>query len=263
MVNSALYEKLFGGSRSHKGSGSGSGRNSGFHHFNLNMMTGGKRRGAKGGADSSSFLKLLNEKKEFLLAVFANLITQLGITYYIMMNYKGDDKKTGMFWGLFVVEILIIIVLALVPMPVWLKFILFSLFSACSGIMLSFMKRMVDPKLIQMAILGTMSIFGLMFLFGAMLIMFGINLGFQFAAFLFYALLLLIIVQLVVMFSGTSSMFIKGLSVAGLVLFSLYIIYDTNHILQREYYGDFITASLDYYLDILNIFIDLVSFNSN
>jgi FtsH-binding integral membrane protein len=114
-----------------------------------------------------------------------------------------------------------------------------------------------------MAILGTISIFGVMFLFGAMLIMFGINLGFQFAAFLFYALLLLIIVQLVVMFSGTSSIFVKGLSVAGLILFSLYIVYDTNNILQREYYGDFITASLDYYLDILNIFIDLVSFNNN
>lgn len=228
------------------------------------MMTGGKKKGGRGGASStSSFLKLLNDKKEFLLAVFANLITQLGITYYIMMNYKGDDKNVGMFWGLFVVELLIIIVLALVPMPSWMKFILFSVFSVCSGIILSFMKKTVDPKLIQLAILGTISIFGVMFLFGAMLIMFGINLGLQFAAFLFYALLLLIIVQLVLMFSGTSSMFIKGLSVAGLVLFSLYIIYDTNNILQREYSGDFITASLDYYLDILNIFIDLVSFNSS
>jgi len=258
MVNSALYEKLFGGGRN----GGGSGRYSGFHHFNLHM-NGGKRKSLKGGDSSSSFLKLLNEKKEFLLAVFANLITQLGITYYIMMNYKGDDKNTGIIWGLFIVEILIIIVLAIVPMPSWLKFILFSVFSVCTGIMLSFMKKAVDPKLIQMAILGTISIFGVMFLFGAMLIMFGINLGFQFAAFLFYALLLLIIVQLVVMFSGTSSIFVKGLSVAGLILFSLYIVYDTNNILQREYYGDFITASLDYYLDILNIFIDLVSFNNN
>jgi FtsH-binding integral membrane protein len=45
----------------------------------------------------------------------------------------------------------------------------------------------------------------------------------------------------------------------GVVLFSLYIIYDTNHILQREYYGDFITASMDYYLDILNVFVNLLS----
>ena len=100
-----------------------------------------------------------------------------------------------------------------------------------------------------------MSIFGVMFLFGAALIMFGVNLGLQFAAFLFYALLLLIIFQIVTLFSGGS---MRWIYVFSLVLFSLYIIYDTNNILQREYYGDFITASLDYYLDVLNIFIDLV-----
>jgi FtsH-binding integral membrane protein len=254
MVNSALYEKLFGGSRN--------GRYSGFHAFN--QMVGGKKKGARVGAGStSSFLKLLNEKKEFLLKVFANLITQLGITYYVMMNYKGDNKNNGLFWGLFAVELIIIFTLAIVPMPSWLKFILFSVFSLCWGVMLSFMKKTVDSSLIQMAILGAISIFGVMFLFGAMLIMFGINLGLQLTAFLFYALLIFFIFQLVVMFSGTSSMFIKGLSVVGLIIFSLYIIYDTNNILQREYSGDFITASLDYYLDILNIFIDLVSLNSN
>jgi hypothetical protein len=57
MVKSALYEKLFGGK-------SGSGRYSGFHHFNLHM-TGGKRKSLKGG--EGSFLKLLNDKKKFLL----------------------------------------------------------------------------------------------------------------------------------------------------------------------------------------------------
>jgi FtsH-binding integral membrane protein len=45
-----------------------------------------------------------------------------------------------------------------------------------------------------------------------------------------------------------------------LLLFSVYVVYDTNSILQRNYNGDFITASLDYYLDILNIFSNLLSF---
>jgi len=49
------------------------------------------------------------------------------------------------------------------------------------------------------------------------------------------------------------------LSVFSLLLFSMYIIYDTNAILQRNYYGDFIRASLDYYLDVLNIFVDLIN----
>lgn len=247
MTNSALLTRIKGGK---------TGRYSGFEHFNLHMM-GGKRGGA---VTRSAFLQLLNSKKEFLIAVFANLIAQLGITYYVMSNYKGPDKNNFMFWGLFVVEIIIIFALALIPMPSWLKFILFSMFSVCCGIMLSFMKKTVDSKIIQMAILGTLSIFGVMFLFGATLIMFGVNLGLQFAAFLFYALLLLIIVQIVTLFTSGSMKFIYILS---LVLFSLYIIYDTNNILQREYYGDFITASLDYYLDIINVFIDLVGIFGN
>jgi FtsH-binding integral membrane protein len=238
----------------------------GFHNFNL--VGGRKKRG--GANSSSSFFNLLNQKKEFLITVFANLITQLGITYYVMMNFNSDktsnkimDKNKMMFWGLFIVQLVLITILALVPMPSFMKFILFSLFSACSGVMLSFMKKEVDPNIIQTAILGAISVFGLMFLFGAALLMFGIKLGFQFASFLFFALLFLIIVQIVFLFSGKSSVAVKGFSIVGLIIFSLYVIYDTNNILQREYYGDFITASLDYYLDILNIFVDLVSLNNN
>jgi FtsH-binding integral membrane protein len=55
---------------------------------------------------------------------------------------------------------------------------------------------------------------------------------------------------LATLFSPTNSI----LTTIGIVLFSIYIIYDTNNILQKNYYGDFITASLDYYLDILNLF---------
>ena len=40
-----------------------------------------------------------------------------------------------------------------------------------------------------------------------------------------------------------------------------FIVYDTNKILQKDYYGDFVTASLDYYLDIINIFIRLLTLN--
>lgn len=259
MVNSALYNHLFGGTKNMR-------HTNGFHNFNL--VGGRKKRG--GANSSSSFFNLLNQKKEFLITVFANLITQLGITYYVMMNFNSDktsnkimDKNKMMFWGLFIVQLILITILALVPMPSFMKFILFSLFSACSGVMLSFMKKEVDPNIIQTAILGAISVFGLMFLFGAALLMFGIKLGFQFASFLFFALLFLIIVQIVFLFSGKSSVAVKGFSIVGLIIFSLYVIYDTNNILQREYYGDFITASLDYYLDILNIFVDLVSLNNN
>jgi FtsH-binding integral membrane protein len=264
MVNSSLYERLFGGKRRNGnggGGGSASRHSPGFHAFNMNLVGGsGKRKGKGGSGSGDSFMKLLNDKKEFLLMVFSNLIVQLGITYYFMINYKDNDKDNkGIYWPLVGAQLFIIFILALVPMPSWLKFILFSIFSACFGIMFSILNSVVSKAVVQTAIFGTMSIFGLMFLFGAVMVMFGIQLGYQFASFLFCALLLLIIIRIVVLFMGKSSMVMKGLALAGLVLFSLYVIYDTNHILQRDYSGDFITASLDYYFDILNIFINLVS----
>jgi len=263
LARSSLYNRFMSGGASSGGSGGSSGGGCG-----CGLFSGG----GKGGSKSVEFLKLLNQKKSFLILVFANLIAQLGITYYVMMNYatsgaasgaatSGATKQpTGQFYLLFFLQIIIIFVLALVPMPAWLKFIIFSIFSASFGISLSYVKNMVSPGLIQTALAGTMGIFTAMFLLGVLLIMFGIQLGLGFGLFLFFSLLLLIITQVVTMFAGGESYPTKAFAVVSLILFSLFIIYDTNTILQREYYGDFITASMDYYLDILNVFLDLVSY---
>ena len=101
-----------------------------------------------------------------------------------------------------------------------------------------------------------------MFAIGSFLLLTGINLGYKYGLFLFYVLLGLILIRLVSLFSGALSGFSKLLTVIGILLFSAYIIYDTNVILQRNYSGDFITASMDYYLDIINIFVNLLSFNN-
>jgi FtsH-binding integral membrane protein len=261
----------------------GGNKHQGYHYFNL--MVGGAGSGSNGKGKGKgvgkgvgdAFLKLLNEKKEFLLMVFSNLIVQLGITYYVMMNYdslmgsnsnakKNDGKiNAGLLIGLFLVQIGIIFLLTMNSgfMPIWVKFLLFSLFSAIFGVFTYFLQKHVDLKVIQMAILGTLSIFGAMFLFGAFLLMSGIKLGIRFAASLFYLLLLLILLYIVTSLTGHNSSLMKVLYIFGLLLFSTYIVYDTNNILQRNYYGDFISASLDYYLDIINIFKDLVMINNN
>jgi len=245
LAKSSLYNRFMSGGSASASGGCG-----------CNLFSGG----GKGGSD---FLKLLNQKKSFLLLIFANLIAQLGITYYVMMNYgtNNNNKKqsTAQYYLLFFLQIIIVFVLALVPMPAWLKFMIFSLFSASFGISLSYVKNMVSPALIQTALAGTMGIFTAMFLLGVLLIVFGIQLGLGFSLFLFFSLVLLIIMQVIAMFAGGESYPTTAFAAVGLILFSLFIIYDTNKILQREYYGDFITASMDYYLDILNVFLDLIS----
>jgi FtsH-binding integral membrane protein len=204
-------------------------------------------------------VKLLEEKKAFLVLVFSNLITQLGITYYTMMHFpkqgEGEGDKDGYpailykKWFLFLSILGILIVMAFLPMNSFFKFILFSIFSAFFGIMLSSIR---ENKYVSIAVAGTLCVFVAMFSFGLLSLLFNFHFGYNTSSLLFYSLILLIVVAFV--FSQTNQYFTRAISIAALVLFSLYIIYDTNHILQRNYYGDFITASMDYYLDIINIF---------
>jgi FtsH-binding integral membrane protein len=101
-----------------------------------------------------------------------------------------------------------------------------------------------------------------MFAFGVALIASNIQLGTMFGLGLFYALLFIFMMLIVEIFIIQSSLLYKIIVVSLLMLFSVYIVYDTNQILQRDYSGDFITASLDYYLDIINIFSNLLSLSN-
>jgi FtsH-binding integral membrane protein len=215
----------------------------------------------KGGSlkfDGHKLMNLIIQKKTFLILIFSNLIAQLGITYYVMN--KSNNPQIG-FWPLFAIQIIIICALILVPMPAILKFFIFSVFSWTFGIMMSHLKGSYEPALINIAIQGALSIFGLMFAFSIVLAGFNIYLGYKFSAFLFWALLALIIARLVNMLGPQLSTTKKTLSYIGLGLFSLFVVYDTSQILSRDYYGDFITASLDYYLDILNLFSNFLNTN--
>ena len=211
----------------------------------------------KGGAitkDLNNFMKLLNTKKEFLVLVFANLIVQLGITYYIMQ--KTNNPKINI-WILFVFQLFIIYLITMIPMPPFLKFIVFCAFSYLFGLIFSPLKENIPQQLIIIAIQSALSIFGLMLASGVALIISGIKLTSNFGMSLFLLLLALIIGRLVLMLTSVT-IFNKVLSFFSIMLFAVYVLYDTNIILQRNYYGDFITASMDYYLDILNLFVNLL-----
>ena len=144
-------------------------------------------------------VSLLKGKKELMILTFANLITQLGITYYVMNNTNvTDNDKTNMkHFMLIIVEFIIIYALAVIPMPIWLKLILFSTFSYIWGILLaSFKSKINDDNLINMAMLGSIGVFFTMFLTGAFLLASGVALGFNTGLILFFSLLVLIIAQI-------------------------------------------------------------------
>lgn len=194
-------------------------------------------------------------KKKFLALVFANLFIQLGITYMIMERTE-DAKKKYNFWLLFLANIVILFVLAMSMHPV-LKFALFCGFSYIFGILLSVIKEKHNEEQIKIAIQSALSVFGAMLITALGLLVGGIRLGYKFGIFLFFSLLLLIIVRLVNLFTNSFSN--KILAIVGTIVFSLYVLYDTHTILQRNYNGDFIHASMAYYLDITNLFTNLLT----
>jgi FtsH-binding integral membrane protein len=175
---------------------------------------------------------------------------------------KTDNPEIG-FWPLIIMQIAIIYVLVLVPMHPIFKFLIFGIFSWSFGRNMSHLKTRYDPEMINIAILGALSVFGVMMTAGVVLSGFGIYLGYQFGAFLFWALLALIIAKVINMLGPQLTAVKKVLAYGGLGLFSVFVVYDTNNILSRDYKWDFITASMDYYLDILNLFSNFLSIGDN
>lgn len=200
-------------------------------------------------------LKLMQTKKQFLIAVFANLIVQLGITYYIMERMDSDLYTKIGFWTLLFFQLFILYLMITLRVHPVVKFFLFALLSGSMGINLAMYKKTYSEQLIHVAIKSALSVFVSMFLFGLVLFAFGVYLGPEVGLALLLSLFGLIIARIWYYLNGSVS---KTLYMIGVILFSVYVIYDTNVILRRDYYGDFITASLDYYLDILNLYTNIL-----
>ena len=137
------------------------------------------------------------------------------------------------------------------------------MFSAYMGILLNFWEKLYGLEMIKAVIFSVIGIFISLIVFAVGLLTFGIKISNRFGIVLLFALLLLIISKIIFLFAGTYSIYSKTFAILGLGLFAIYILYDTHQILQRNYYGDFVTASLDYYLDFINIVSSLLNYNNN
>ena len=234
--------------------------NSLFHKSASSIMKGG-------GFNPENTLQLIQEKKTFLIMIFANLIVQLGITYYMVVNADVNvlEKWHNFHRYSFIAYIpaFVLIFVMNFPMPSWLRFIFFSMFSAYMGFLLNFWKKIYGLEMIKAVIFAVFGIFISLIMFAVGLLTFGIQISNRFGIVLLFALLLLIISRIIFIYAGTYSTYSKTFAILGVGLFAIYILYDTHQILQRNYYGDFVTASLDYYLDFINIMGSLLNYNNN
>ena len=101
------------------------------------------------------------------------------------------------------------------------------------GFLLSTMIHLInDPELVESAAVSTIINFGLMFLLGLVIVYFGYDLSWL-GILLFLGLFVLIVVQVIAMFSPHSDKTHKMIAYASVVIFSLYVLYDTNKILLK------------------------------
>ena len=115
------------------------------------MQRGGKTK------PNVSLAKLWKSNGPFMLQTFALLIAQLLVTFIIMFQLGKSEKfaqiidknKIAFGIGLFVITLGLIIVLTFVPMPIYLKIALFTLFSVVLGLMLAYTKRCHHPHSID------------------------------------------------------------------------------------------------------------------
>ena len=215
-----------------------------------------KSVGQKGGGDNSDISTLIIKNSGFLSKIFINLFIQLAITYYVMEKYSVPENK----WLYFIGSLILLLVIAATNLPYWVKFFVFVLFSYLIGRVFAIYKTKYSEEIIRNGILGAMGVFVIMFIVGALVPVLGYRVG----QLLFFALLTLLIARIAALFSEKGGEYKKLLSGAGIVIFALYVAYDTNNILKRaDYYqGDFITASMDYYLDVINLVQNIIRSDS-
>jgi FtsH-binding integral membrane protein len=198
--------------------------------------------------------QLVLQKKEFVGLVFLNLMVQLGITYKTAMETTSPFHKY--FWPTVTVIFTLTLIMSYSAHPA-IKFVLFVLLSYAFGTLISSIKNTHNQKDIQVAMESTLAIFASMFITAVVLLIGGVKLGYTFGLFLFCSLVGLIVYRLIWLYSGVNGHSV--VHILGVLLFSMYVMYDTNVILQKDTQMDVISASFSYYLDVLNLFQDLLN----
>ena len=185
----------------------------------------------------------IQKKLPFMTAVFSHLIFQ-GLVLYrgAEMTLNNTDmstfaSKNRLFLSLFTIPLVIALVFA--NLGIISKVVIFSVVSFIMGMTYH------STKDLREALLEMIGIFIAMVIAGFITVHFGLNLQLM-GNILFFSLLTLIILRLIT--PGN-----KNYTKLGMLIFMLYIVYDTNQILQRNYGGDFVSASLDYFIDIINL----------
>lgn len=191
----------------------------------------------------------LQKKIPFMAGVFGHLIFQTFVAYRAAeatsrnAYMKDIARSNALLIG--IIGLVILLVLTLVRLPIPIKVLLFSILAYISGMTLHNVPNLEE------ALLETVGIFIAMLVAGIFTVKMGYRLDIL-GQILFFSLLTILIARVINTYVRRKSGSLVPSRIIS-ILFALFVVYDTNKILQRNYGGNFVDASLDYFLDIINL----------
>ncbi len=195
----------------------------------------------------------LQKKIPFMAGVFGHLIFQTFVAYRAAEATSGNAymkdiaRSNALLIG--IVGLALVLLLSLVRLPIPVKVAVFSLLAYISGMALH------NVPNLQEALLEVVGIFIGMLVAGIFTVQMGYKLDIL-GQILFFSLLTILIARVINIYVRRTRVEERNSIVPSrilTILFALFVVYDTNKILQRNYSGNFVNASLDYFLDIFNL----------
>lgn len=199
-------------------------------------------------------------RMNFLKKVYSILAAQLTmntlISAGIMMSHSVKMFVAQNTWTLYlniVVSVVSVLALTFSRKSYPLNYILLALFTACNSFAIGMLVSMYDTVLVVQAFFLTAVV-----VIGLTVYAFTAKTDFKWLNASMTSLLG------IMFFAGISQLFFRsplmelGLSVLGAVLFSGFIIYDTQLVMKHISPEDYIIAVLNLYLDIVNLFIKIL-----
>jgi len=195
----------------------------------------------------------LQKKIPFMAGVFGHLIFQTFVAYRAAeatsenAYMKDIARSNALLIG--IVGLALVLLLSLVRLPIPVKVAVFSLLAYISGMALH------NVPNLQEALLEVVGIFIGMLVAGIFTVQMGYKLDIL-GQILFFSLLTILIARVINIYVRRTRVEEQNSLVPSrilTILFALFVVYDTNKILQRNYSGNFVNASLDYFLDIFNL----------
>ncbi|KAJ3669899.1 hypothetical protein LUZ60_010223 [Juncus effusus] len=201
-------------------------------------------------------------RKVYVILTFQILLTTIvtGVFTFVpaIKRFFHTPAGLGVMIAIMVLSFIVLIAMCFLKDMHPINMILLLLFTLCMSAMVGLACLTKSGKVVMEASVVTLVVFVGLTLYTFWAAKRGHDFNFL-GPFLFSALLILVIFSLVQIFFPMGKLVHTIIAGISALLFCGFIIYDTDNIIKRFDYDDYLIAALDLYLDIINLFVNLLT----